>query len=321
MPASRRLILGGLLAAPAILKFGVALGRQLDVEDFGASPSATAAVNNPFIQMAIATAYNRGGGLVRVPRIYSAHDLILPEHVTLQGEGQSYSGFKTMDIDATLITVLAGHDASIRDMSLYGRNDPSATHSTLVVSPGVVRALFTNVRTWFGSTAISQSGCDCIHDGGETGNSYGLSAVFSQGANWYRNHKIDSIAAAIIGGKPATYYAFLHGTPAYSGVCENHLTDCDLSGCYDASMVIDDPTHQTLMAMAGCVASGPLNFLNIHTAMLTAVELGGNVYNPNHAPLGLQNCRSVGVATVTAYNATAPGAVPGSNMGVMFASN
>lgn len=266
------------------------------------------------IQAAINSRAACGGGVVEVEAgNYFCPGLYLPAQVSLRGEGQNVSLLQSLSYDSTVLTLGAGSFHGVRDLSIFGRNDPSTGTNAVVMPAGVVSAVFRDCMIWLGYSAVYTQSIDCLFDNCYIGNSYHGAAITSNGANWYQRCKIDSLGACVVGGKPTPYYAFLQGASATGLIAENHFNMCDLSGDYDLSVLIDDSFNQAVTDFSGCVMSAPISVAGAKATFIRGCELGGDVSNSHGAPMTMVANIAVG-AGITAQYVTAQSG----NVGITF---
>lgn len=238
------------------------------------------------IASAIAACQAAGDGLIEIePGNYFCPGLSLPPNLTLWGHGAGVSVLQSMAVDSPVISLEPGSGHQIRDLGIYGRNDPSTGTNALWIPPGVVGAALRNLTIWFGYSALYIQGTDCDLDNCYIGNSYHGAAITSNGANWYRRCKVDSLAAAIVGGKPSAYKGWFHGGYADGSLCENHFDMCDFSGCYDNSILIADMNQNSVTAFTNSVFSAPVVIQGHRATQISGCEFGGDVSNGAAGPV------------------------------------
>lgn len=245
-------------------------------------------------------ALNAGPGRVQLCageyKLISA-GLIIPSSVTLEGANQNAVVIDGAGLpNATNAITFASNacDSWLRDLTVYGLRN--ATGNTIFIPAGVVGGGLRDVTAWFGAAALFTQATDQDYDNCYIGNSYGLGAVVSNGANWYRRCKVDSSDA--VRPTPANQFGFYQGDYANGGMAENHFSLCDFSGDYATSAAIEDaPAQQAVTCFSGCVFSSGITAGNHKFTVLIGCEVAGAMQGGN-APLRIAGA-SYAVGSVT----------------------
>jgi pectate lyase-like protein len=245
-----------------------------DVEVFGASSALSD--NSAQIQAAISYMNtNFGGGIIQFPH----GDFVIKSSIQvlggciLRGVGRELTTIDARATDTNVLTFEPGCLAGcgIQQLQVFGRQDPSATHSTVVVSQNIA-VLFRDCNIWFGAIALNMAGEDgqilnCSIQGYQEN-------VYSTGANWYERCSLDDAICS-------TAAFFQDMTFPGSISAENHFTDCDFSTNATSSVYIDDggatAASRAITIFNGCIFSKLVQVVRAQATMISTGEIGSNV--------------------------------------------
>lgn len=225
------------------------------------------------------------GGIVFFPPGY----YYVPGGLTLGGSAVSGTNLVGCGRECTVITVGStnisavtfGNDcvgAGARDLSIYGTNSggspvSSAGASAVVINQNVGVTL-SHCNIWFGSWALTTSGVDNTYEDCFIADGY-FGAVYSFGANWYIRCKLDTRAPS--GYNPTTYGFVMNQPFTGASSSENHFIQCDFSGVYTYSVLIQDPSNQAYSIFQGCVFANGVNITGHKWTCITEGEMGGDL--------------------------------------------
>jgi hypothetical protein len=273
-------ITGAVIAGAATIFAGagtVTLALAANVEALAAWWGAVGdnATNNaPFLNAAILSLHNgaNAGGRIRL----GAGTFLATATITVKGATVLVGAGR----DATLLSCgtnninLVSFDATssyggMRDIFVTGNTSGSATMNLVQFLNGSVGGSIEDCNIWGGYSALFAQGTDwnidnCFIAG------WAEACLSSNGANWYRRCKFDSAGAGTI---PAAY---LQGTyAAGSQVCENHFEQCDFSGSFTNSVLINDSTGtEAITTFTGCVFSAGIVLSDQIASMFVGCEFG-----------------------------------------------
>lgn len=261
--------------------------------------------SSAIIQSAIDHLYNTfGGGKLFVPTgNFRAQNLTMRGGVTLIGGSRRHSSIFTPN-DATIFAFDATCSyAGFSDLFVAGYAGENPAQNLVYIAPGAPVTLRRS-NIWGGNAALFTQGVDgVVEDCYIKG--YGLASILSTGANWYRRVKIDTDA-----GNPCVN-GFYQGAPfaGLSGVAENHLDQCDLSGDYHSSLTVqDDGAHSAVTILTGCVTSRAVNLGSAKFTSFVGHEFGAEVNS------GVGSVSITGSVALIPLNV--PGAVKAGNVGI-----
>lgn len=210
--------------------------------------------------------------------------------VRLVGAGLTGSRINSIAHDiATVIVCEPGCSyASIENISVYGYLNSAATHNTVAIQDGAL-VVCRDCVFYGGVAGLNTSGVDCLFENcAIDGYTY---SVFSTGANWYVRCKIDT---AVASGATAGFFQGPYYVPG--STAENHLFQCDLSGSYTNSVVIDDQaTGSAITTFEGCVFSRPILITHANVSMFSACEIGSATFAVDTHPTVINGCIGVSV--------------------------
>lgn len=261
--------------------------------------------SQPVIQAAIDRIYNDyGGGHLWLPRpgMFRLNSgIVLKGGVKLFGHNKEKCILFGQHADIDTLTL----DASCRyagasDLFVAGYSGQNPTKNAVTIAANVP-AQFERCNLWGGLSALKNSGVDGEFYGCFiAGNANAAACVTSNGANWYERCKIDTAGFAVTN-------AFVQGTGAIPGVMENHFTDCDFSGTFTRSVLINDgATNTAITVFTGGVFSSPVVITNHHSSIFTGCEFGSTFSTPGNTTV--TGCVKLGSA-MTAGNAAKAGNV------------
>lgn len=228
------------------------------------------------IQNAIDYIHSLNGGIVFFPQTtYTINTQInLSDFVRLQGASGVTAGATliTASADITVLNCVACGHCIIENLFFYNSN-ATPTHNVMEVDSTTINMTVRDCTFWGGVAAINISGTDCMFQNVyPVGNTW---CIFSHGANWYHRCKID-FAAGTLPGSPTA--AFTQSTPVAAAIQENTFVQCDFSGVFTDSILIDDGgTSTAFQTFVACVFSQPIIITNAKGSMFNACEIGSTV--------------------------------------------
>lgn len=235
------------------------------------------------------------GGTIIVPgpcRVSAPIFIAKPVHI--QGVARAISSLNAIG-DTHVLNFAANIEASIERMGVYGSQSPTAQHNVVGVEQNAA-VYMTDCRFWGGYCSLIDAGCDGVRDNVEFGgaNPQGY-AVSSNGANWWIRCKFDGMALPQVS-------AFYQGTGVPgSSVSENHFDQCDFSGPFTFSMIVDDGgTSNAIMVASGSVFARMIAVNNARWVALNTAEIGANIQVNPAVPITVAN--SYGIVPVSVIN-------------------
>lgn len=237
----------------------------------------------------------RPGGTLFVPGISRvSNTLVVNKSISILGHGLALSGFVAQsDINVLRFEMGPNMDTChVEKISVIGSQDPQVCeHNTMAVETNMCVHM-RDLRVWGGYSALIDRGVDgerhnCFFSGARPDGG----AVTSNGANWWVRCKLD-------GAFGHQAWGFLQGN-GLGGVMENHLDQCDFSGDYDNSVLIDDGgTGSAVTVFNGGVFANPITIQNAKWTAFTNAEFGHNI-NSGSSPITVANSFGFGAITVT----------------------
>lgn len=251
-----------------------------DVTAWGAVSGGSATTNATAIQAAIDYMNSTyAGGIVFVPPGNYSTDatLTIKGGVRLVGASRSGTTIGNIATDTTVIAFDTSCSyAAIEGLFIVGYLHSSAANPCVTVGlniPVVMKDCF----IWGGLAGVYTQGVDgYMENCFVNGYTY---AVLSAGANWFVRCKFDTALGSNV---HCFYQAAASGA---TGVVENHLTQCDLSGSYTDSYLCNDgsASPQSITHFDGCVFSAPISILRSKVTLFTGCELGSATLSVNGA--------------------------------------
>ncbi len=243
-----------------------------DASVFGMSSAR--ADNSTYLQAAIDYMNtNFGGGVIRIPHgnFTFTNNFTLKGSCMLQGVGRAICVLQCLATDINLMTIDAAATVGVgaKDISFYGRQNASASHSTVIIPQGVATC-FRDCEIWYGSVALNTAGEDGIFDNCSI-QGYGYN-VYSTGQNWYERCAFDDAICANVAFYQAQGYV---GSPS----SENHFTDCDFSTAATYAFQCDDgaANPRAISVFNGCIFSKGLLIHRAQATMISTCEIGAGV--------------------------------------------
>ena len=241
-------------------------------------------------------ASNFSGGTVLVPQgnYKIGSTLAMKNSVWLVGTSEGPTFLQTGGADITIINFdTSASNAAMDKIVVACLQASGASRSCVTIANNAVVHIL-NSQIFGGSFALQNNGVDgTIFNSYFAGDGTGGCGVTSQGANWYVRVKIDQ-------GNMATTCGFQQQNPFPSASSsENHFIQCDFSGLYTNSILINDTTNQALTVFEGSVFSAPISITGAKWTSFVGAELGGNV--SSSAALSISG--SYGFSGITASGA------------------
>lgn len=251
-----------------------------DVMAYGADPAN--ASNDAAIQQAIDHMYTTyGGGPVYMPPgIFNiTSGITIKGKVRLVGAGKNttyLNGFSA-NVNTLTFNSTCTRGCSVENMTVqgyYSTNPASIGSNTITIAQNVPANIIC-VNAWYGSAGLYTQGID-----GHYSDSWFIGCqdgAVSNGANWFNRCIFNT------NGSFSSYrYAFWQGT-GYTGATsqENHFQQCDFSGPFTNSLVIQNSytgTHPVNI-FTGCVTSSPISILNGYFTSFVGHEFGSSSFN------------------------------------------
>lgn len=254
-----------------------------DVRAYGAVGDA-ATSDDVAIQTAIDYMYSTyGGGVVFFPPgIYRITiGLTIKGAVRLVGSGRTTTHVSAFLDDVTTITFDSSciRGCSVEHMTVLGyfNADVSLVTTNAMFVSENLSVITDDVTCWYGNAALFTKGVDSYHH--NTWFMGCVNCVVSIGANWYIRSIFDSN-----GSFASQNHAFEQGE-SFAGATsqENHFFQCDFSGVFAASILIDDTggsTH-TVSVFDSCVISSPVNIVKAYWTYFNGCEFGSTTFALN----------------------------------------
>lgn len=242
----------------------------------------------PAIQAAInfmSVTYN--GGIVFFPpgNYHLGSGIIIKTGVILIGCGKDCTSLSNQTANNfNLITFDTSCSfAGIEKLFIVGYTGASPITVTIFISnnvPVVIRDCY----IWGGAVCINNQGTDGLIENCFI-QPWGTGAVLSNGANWYIRCKFDAV------GGVANAYAFQQGNFPPGGVAENHFSQCDFSGSYTDSIIINDGSNtQAISVFEGCVFSSRITLTSYKWTCFSACEIGSPSFNYSGTAISVVGC-------------------------------
>jgi hypothetical protein len=247
-----------------------------------------------------------GGGVVFFPcssaggvvSYYSlaGNTLTLPKSVILQGEGEACTQIGNPSNDQTVIYTpncgSGGDEGGIRDMTVIGYGNASATEDVVVIGNNCVINLY-NVQIDGGYFALNDCGIDAtIFNTIISGYTGGL---YSCGANWFVRASIDGPQG---GGVSTTYGYYKVNKFAGATSAEDTFIETDFSGWSQSVNIAASDGSPLVSIGSGSVLSSAISL----TSGITKIEgarLGANITNETNSSLILTGNDATTSVTVT----------------------
>jgi hypothetical protein len=239
-----------------------------------------------------------GGGTVYFPPgnyLVSGGGLTLKGGVSIVGAGQHVVGIQSINADSSVVAIdpATCNHSSIRDVSILGYQNAGATTNAVTIGQNCA-VILRDDTIWGGYSGLYNLGIDSLIENCFIAG-YNA-AVTSQGANWYVRDKLDTP-----GGYHSTYAFYQGDRPAGATSTENHFTQCDFSGDYSYSLVIQDASSSAITVIESSVLSSPIA---VNSAMWTSFnndEIGSAEFTANSGVLSVNG--SFGFTTINVSGA------------------
>lgn len=244
---------------------------------------------------------NFGGGVVFFPPgsyLVSGGGVIVKSGVWLIGSGQiataivTHTDSKVVSFAVTGTTCPSGnHYGGLEKLAVYGYT-VSPTNAGTVIGD-LCNVTIRDAILYYGSQGLINNGVDTrIQDTfiwGYTG------ALLSGGANFYSRVRLDQPA-----GTGAAYAYFQTTSVAGPSIIENQFTDCDFSGTYTNSVVIDDGgAVKAITKFSNPVFSSPISVNNARATLIAGAEFGSTTLYINGGVASIVNSYALAATTRT----------------------
>lgn len=213
--------------------------------------------------------------------------------VTLWGAGiRATSIVVSSDITAIALDASVSY-GGFRDLWVKCYLSSEATQNGVYVDTNVA-AIIRDAWIWGGNWALDTKGVDGLYENLYL-NGYGPAGggIKSTGANWYIRNKIDCWPQAV-------NVAFYQGISGGTGVAENHLTQCDLTGNYQISLYIEDGGANTAVTtITDSVFGSKISIPHHRATILNGNEIGDTFLYVGNGDLVATGNVAFGNTTIT----------------------
>jgi hypothetical protein len=247
-----------------------------------------------------------GGGIVGFPPrkyIVGGDGLIVSKGVRLIGASRAATYLQQATDNSTVTFDASTGYAELSGIFVQGYQGAKPTRNTIEIAPGVC-VFIRDCNIWGGLAAIHHQGVDgTIQDSFICGQEYG---IYSTGANWYIRVKLDTV------GYLNPKIGFTQSTSVPPTRMENHLLQCDFSGNFEHSLILQDASNEAMSCFQSCVFSSPITISGAKWSNFIGCEFGSQQFQPSAGSAVFTGCTSFAPLSV-------PGAIDGGgNINIAF---
>ena len=249
-----------------------------NVRDHGAVGNGTTDDTTAF-QACVTALQPTSGGDLQVPggSYLITQTLTLPTSITIRCASTGSTVLTSGSRDITLIDIAGGIYGGISRCLVVTNQAANASQPAVRVEQGVP-VIIEHSYVWGGSWALITLGDDGLYfDNFFWGGNSSGGGVLSQGSNWWERDKFDNNGAP---GNLAAFYVYTNsiGGTVYA---ENSFTDCDFSGTYQYSLMVNDPTLTAYSLFAGSTFSSPISITGARFTSFSHSKFGADINSPH----------------------------------------